>query len=126
MEVHVKNWPKIDPRLNLPKCRLISKCIFGVFKFPPKNERKQVDLRFHSSKVEFLHSFFGGNVYLKKSFRLFLTFSRPKSSKCSSECDHCFEKINLKQFLKILGILFAYYISSVYEYKQSSGRCYSH
>ena len=43
--------------------------------FPPKNERKQVDLRFHSSKVEFVFSFFGGNVGLKKSFRFCLTFS---------------------------------------------------
>ena len=49
---------------------------FWCLQFPPKNERKQVDLRFHSSKVEFVCSFFGGNVYLKKSFRLFLTFSR--------------------------------------------------
>jgi hypothetical protein len=47
---------------------------FWCIQFPPKNERKQVDLRFHSSKVEFVRSFFGGNVYLKKSFRHFLTF----------------------------------------------------
>ena len=32
-------------------------------------------MRFHSSKVEFVCSFFGGNVGLKKSFRLCLTFS---------------------------------------------------
>ena len=48
---------------------------FWCLQFPPKNERKQVDLRFHSSKVEFVFSFFGGNVGLKKSFRLCLTFS---------------------------------------------------
>ena len=48
---------------------------FWCLQFPPKNERKQVDLRFHSSKVEFLHSFFGGNVGMKKSFRLCLTFT---------------------------------------------------
>ena len=48
---------------------------FWHLQFPPKNERKQVDLRFHSSKVEFVFSFFGGNVGLKKSFRLCLTFS---------------------------------------------------
>ena len=48
---------------------------FWHLQFPPKNERKQVDLRFHSSKVEFVCSFFGGNVGLKKSFRLCLTFS---------------------------------------------------
>ena len=44
--------------------------------FPPKNERKQFDLRFHSSKVKFVCSFFGGNISLKKSFRLCLTFRR--------------------------------------------------
>ena len=42
--------------------------------FLPKIERKQVDLRFHSSKVEFVRSFFGRNVGLKKLFRLCLTF----------------------------------------------------
>ena len=48
---------------------------FWCLQFPPKNERKQVDLRFHSNKVEFVRSFFRGNIYLKKSFRLFPTFS---------------------------------------------------
>ena len=42
--------------------------------FLPKNERKQVNMKFHSSKVEFLCSFLGRNVGLKKSFRLCLTF----------------------------------------------------
>ena len=49
---------------------------FWCLQFPPKNERKQVDLWFHSNKVEFVRSIFGGNVGLKKSFQLFLTFSR--------------------------------------------------
>ena len=49
---------------------------FWCLQFLPKNEQKQVDLRFHSSKVEFVCSFFGGNVCLKKSFQLCLTFSR--------------------------------------------------
>ena len=30
-------------------------------RFPPKNERKQVNLRYHSSEAEFVRSFFGGN-----------------------------------------------------------------
>ena len=30
-------------------------------RFPPKNERKQINLKYHSSKVEFVRSFFGGN-----------------------------------------------------------------
>ena len=49
---------------------------FWCLQFLTKNERKQVDLRFHSSKVEFVRSFFGRNVGLKKSFRLCLTFSK--------------------------------------------------
>ena len=48
---------------------------FWCLQFPPKNEQKQVNLRFHSSKIEFIRLFFGGNVYLKNSFRLFLTFT---------------------------------------------------
>jgi hypothetical protein len=48
---------------------------FWCLQFPPKNERKQVDLRFLRSKVEFVRLFFGGNIGLKKSFRLCLTFS---------------------------------------------------
>ena len=47
---------------------------FWCLQFPPKNEQKQVNLRFHSSKVEFFRSFFVGNVGLKKSFRLCLAF----------------------------------------------------
>ena len=52
---------------------------FLCLQFPPKNERKQINLRFHSRKVEIVRSFFGGNIYLKKSFWLFLTFCiKPK------------------------------------------------
>ena len=47
---------------------------FGVFNFFQKNQRKQVNLWYHSSKVEFVCSFFGRNVSLKKSFRICLTF----------------------------------------------------
>ena len=50
---------------------------FWCLQFSPKTEQKQVNLRFHSSKVEFIRMFFGGNVVgLKKSFRLCLTFSK--------------------------------------------------
>ena len=48
---------------------------FWCLQFPPKNQWKQVDLKFHSSKVEFDSSFFGGNVDLYKSFWLCLTFT---------------------------------------------------
>ena len=47
------------------KGRLISKWFFWCLQFSPKNEQKQVNLRFHSSKVEFVPSFFGGKVCLK-------------------------------------------------------------
>ena len=46
--------------------------ILWCLQFPPKNKRKQVNLRFHSSKVEFV---FWRKIGLKKSFRLCLTFS---------------------------------------------------
>ena len=48
---------------------------FWCLQFPPKNEQKQAKMGFQSSKVEFVHSFFGGNIGLEKSFRLFLTFT---------------------------------------------------
>ena len=52
---------------NDTKGQIISKSDFGVFDFF-KKQQKQVDLRFLCSKVEFVCSFFGGNVGLKKSF----------------------------------------------------------
>ena len=72
---------------------------FWCLQFPPKNEQKQVDLRFHSSKVEFVHSFFGGNIYLKNYFRLFLTFS----NNTNPESQNFFSPIFLS-FLKQLKI----------------------
>ena len=48
------------------KGQLISKCLFGVFNFLQKtNENKS-----HSSKIEFVRSFFGGNFGLKKIFSI--------------------------------------------------------
>ena len=61
------------------KGQLISKCLYCVFNFFPKNEQKQVDLRFHSSKIEFVCSRLGNDV-LKKSFLLFLTFRIEETS----------------------------------------------
>ena len=40
------------------KGQLIWKCLFGAFN-SPKNEQKQFDLRYHSSKVKSFRSFFG-------------------------------------------------------------------
>ena len=65
------------------KDQLISKCFFGVVKYLKKTELKQVNLRCHSSKVEFIRLFFWRNVSLKKSFRLYLTF---KGLNLSSLC----------------------------------------
>ena len=47
---------------------------FWCLRFPPKNERKQVDLRYHSSKDEFFRSFFGGNRRHQKPFKNHRTF----------------------------------------------------
>ena len=59
-----KNYKIFTVDLTLSKGQLISKCLFGVFTFFQKtNENKST-----SSKVEFVRSFFGRNVGLKKSF----------------------------------------------------------
>ena len=64
---------------------------FWFLQFPSKNERKQVDLRYHGSKVEFVCSFFGG-----KSFWLCLTFSNNRTEEwkidlhtANDKFDHC-------------------------------------
>ena len=44
--------------------QLISKCLFGVFNFL----QKTIENNSHGSKIEFVRSYFGGNVGLKKSF----------------------------------------------------------
>ena len=54
---------------------------FWCLQFLPTTERKQVDLRYHSSTVEFIRSFFGRNVGLKKTFRLCLTFRNAQDFK---------------------------------------------
>ena len=57
------------------KGQIISKWLFGVFNFLQKtNENKSTWCFIDSSKVECACLFFGGNVYLKKSFWLLLTF----------------------------------------------------
>ena len=67
-------WMGKKTRLKIsffPKGQLISKCLSGVFTFFQKtNENKST-----SSKNEFVRSFFGRNVGLKKSFRICLTFT---------------------------------------------------
>ena len=44
--------------------------VFFFFLFPPKNERKQVDLRYHSSRVEFFHCFFEDIEDTKNNFKI--------------------------------------------------------
>ena len=60
--------------LCLTKGQLISKCLFGVFTFFQKTKKNKST----SSKVEFVRSFFGRNVGLKKSFRICLPIRKLK------------------------------------------------
>ena len=57
---------------------------FWCLWFLQKSEQKQVNLRYHSSKVEFVCSFFffWRIVGLKKSLRLCLTFSFQRENLC--------------------------------------------
>ena len=48
-------WSKQTRQNRDPKGQIISECLFGNFNFLQKSEHKQVALRFHSSKVEFVH-----------------------------------------------------------------------
>ena len=52
--------------------------IILVSSISSKNERKLVEFRYHSSKVEFFRSFFGWNRRHKKPFRNHLTFKNEK------------------------------------------------
>ena len=47
---------------------------FWCLQLLPKNEQKQVNLRYHSSKVNFIPLFFGRIHGLKICFRVLLTF----------------------------------------------------
>ena len=63
-----------------PKDHLISKDLFVVFNFLQKTNQNKS----HSSRIEFLCSFFGRNVSLIKSFRFCLTFSAVIGKKMNS------------------------------------------
>ena len=64
-------------KIDKPKVHLISKSLLGVFTFLKKmNENKSP-----SSKVEFVRSFFGRNIGLKKSFLIYLTLSPKRKEK---------------------------------------------
>ena len=75
---------------------------FWCLQFLLKNKRKQVDLRYPSCKVEFIHSFFGRNFDLKKSFRFCLTFSSPNSGSNRISWTK-FPRINLEICQDVLG-----------------------
>ena len=49
--------------------------VFWCLRFPTKNEQKQVNLRYHSSKVEILRMFFWGNQRHQKPFWNYVTFT---------------------------------------------------
>ena len=74
------NWKalvkwSLDSKLSIPtKDQLISKCLFGVFNFFQKTNENTS----HSSKNEFIGSFFGGNRWPQKPFRNYLTFNNLK------------------------------------------------
>ena len=74
---------------------------FWCLQFPPKNERKHIDLRFHSIKIELVRSFFGGNVYLKKTFDFF--WPLPKFCYMFTSLKQCFY-ILLSSFLMQLVV----------------------
>ena len=52
------------------KGQLISKCLFFVSSILPKNERKQFDLWYHSSKVELFVRFLGELKIPKRHFEI--------------------------------------------------------
>ena len=55
-------------------------------RFPPKNKHKQVDLRYHSSKVKFIVHFLEEIDDPKKPFRNELTFSLRSSPLPTGPC----------------------------------------
>ena len=52
---------KMNRQTDILKVSWFRNVYFGVFNFSPKNERKQVNLRYHSSKVEFFSFVFWEN-----------------------------------------------------------------
>ena len=54
---------------------------FWFHQFPPKNEQKQINLRYRSIKVELVRLFFGRIVGFKKTLQICLTFNRIENSK---------------------------------------------
>ena len=66
------------------KGQIISKGLFGILEFSQKtNERIR-----HSSKNEFVRSFFGRIRGYQKSFRNYLTFSHTRGNKTSKTRSH--------------------------------------
>ena len=66
---HTKSKQNILSLNWVGKGQLILKCLLIWCLQFSKNERKQVDLRYLSSKVEFFRSFFGRIEDTKKTFR---------------------------------------------------------
>ena len=84
--------------------------VFLVSSISSKKQTKQVDLRFHSSKVEFVRLFFGGNVGLKKSLQLFLTFTLYNGFKYFSKYHSKFWKLQDRQQSTAVGNVVSQYI----------------
>ena len=60
-------------QLGSTKSQIISKCLFGLFNYLQKTNENKWILGFIVSKVELVHSFFGGNVYVLE--KIISTFS---------------------------------------------------
>ena len=55
MALYEAEEPELEPNWPVIKGQIISKCLFGVFNFLQKTNKNMS----HSSKNEFIHSFFG-------------------------------------------------------------------
>jgi hypothetical protein len=80
-----KNIQKMSKKVQtcpeISKGQLMSKCLFGDFNFFQKTNENTS----HSSKSEFVHSFFGRIRGYKKLFRNFLTFRNVQKCQKSPE-----------------------------------------
>ena len=81
---------------------------FWCLQFPPKIEWKQVDLRFHSSKAEFVHLFFGGNIGLKNCFNFIWPLVRSARHK---RCWMSLTNEHLKSLVKARAAMFVQQVS---------------
>ena len=98
------------------KGQLISKCIFDVINFLQKtNENKSTWGFICSSKVKFVRSFFGGNVGLKNSFRLFLTFNVVRRKSFYHLCSGLSTMSKYKGYSPYANFITANFITGIFQ-----------